>query len=734
MIVAFSAMFFVLAMLSISLSAAALCSKRVSHSGVVNVGGERWAFDVALAFSLLLGLLIWASSLVPAGQLRLPLFLVGLASLIANLVAFGGYWRRITLAVMAAGAFAGFVPVALLSWLFYSDSYWLIAGSNHDLMYFFAGSLWADIYPLRPSQEVVESVLGLGRCGGVLIGTGCPVYRDGGYALLSFATAFIQAPTPTDIRSVSAIVSVFALVGLLPLTAIKQRAVVRLADFAWISLASLLAALSTGMLGAYLNENIGTALGAGPLMTIAGLSLCGAGSYLWRRTVAMGALAGVCGLIYGEALIYACVLVAIAVIADAFAGRRPLWVIWGGLISVFTCVFVLGPAVVDIYNSFKAISGLVAQGKAWGGWYFGAAPYYWLAAPFAGLVMQGEPAVRGVGAYVGIVLSVLAFTLCLRRRSWVFAIGLTGLSLLLAYYIEKNNYGYGEHKIIQILGPVWFIALMVGLRDLYSTTRLIGKGVVLLAFGAVFALSFDFIVRGDRIIQKNMVPESIRYGFAEALERVNPGDEVVLDVSSVFNGQRNVRADYATLLLNYSGARVRISKKADGSWVGNTQRPIWGNFKQSDSPDWYLQFQPRKGAGLVIDRSPSVPVAETPEMKLYRLTPASAPLVLAGRGWDACDVSGCSVAHSYSLEIFSPSGCRAPVIRIYQVLNNSGVADLNGLRVTAVGTETPIRSVVGSDSFEMMLPPGYVEVRVQHDSERQGGVRPSIVRVESSCR
>lgn len=729
-----SALAFTTSVISIVLLAAVLLSKRIlSNPDSFLVNDEGWAFDVALALGLLLVVLLWISNIVPAGKLRLPLFLIAGASFLASMLLFGVEWRRVTFLILMVTAFATAIPVLLLDWLFYSGDYWLISGSNHDLMYFFGGSRWADIYPLRPSQETVESVLALGQCGGVLIGSGCPVYRDGGYALLSFATALLPDPSPNQVRSVTGIVSVFAVVGLLPALVGRKKWRIDLISWAWLAIAAVAVSCSAGFLGAYFNENIGTALGAALLVVIAGLALTSNGRYLARRAVAMGVLAGVSGLIYGEALAYACALVAIGVVEDAIKARKFSWIFSGGALSILSCSLVLSVAAKDLYGSFTAITDTVAQGKEWGSWYLGAPLYSWLGSPFSGMVMQGAPAVRMIGMYVGIILSLLTIALCMWRRAWAFVVGLIGLSMLLVYYIESSNYGYGEHKIIQLLGPIWVMALIVGLKDWYSSGWL-GRLGATAAFLAAIGLSVDFIIRSDAVVRRNIVPESLRLDFADALAPIKSGDEVVLEVSSVFNGQRNVRADYATLLLHSRGARVRISNKVDRSWVGNTQRPIWDNFRNSSSPDWYLQFQPSLNSNLVIDRGPDALEIQTSDMKLYRLSDVQAPLVLAGRGWGQCGRRGCDVSSAYELEVLTGLGCKLPRVRIVQEVDPNVHNNAEGWQVLVDGLEVISPALSRVTELEFQVPAGYsgVQIRRVVDVDPQQA-QATLLRVTSTC-
>lgn len=551
---------------------------------------------------------------------------------------------------------------------FSSHGFWLLEGPNHDMVFFFAGAKWAAEHALLVPKGEVAAAWNMGDCwqGIVMIGNDCPVYRGGTYTFMAMASQWVADASPNALRSTVGLLGLFPVLGLSTLEFDRNAPWLR-----WVKMVILpgLVSATAGMLCAITNENIGTAFGAAALAMMTFLIFID-GVHPAAKAMMLAVSAAIATHVYGEASIYACWLVATGVIRDAWASRRARWVIVGGAFSLLIYVVSLNTLLPALYKSFVAVSGLVGQ-NAWQSWFISANPVTWIAAPFTGLLMGGKPMVSDLGLVLGFALTIVTVMMGLRRQ-WLVTTSLLVLSVLMVWYIESRSYQYGEHKVIELLSPVWG-ALLCSLlvRDRKKTqpraVSIVSMQEVQIALvaGLMLTIAADYLWRAREDILDHKV-WALSPDFAKGLEVVDPGDEVVLDVSASWDFTRYPKQDMAVVDVHLRGGRVLMSHKVDGSMRAYSENFMKNGFARAVTPDWLVQLKAPDATAVIKPSGKAI--RENHDYALYDLRDGSEPVALAGSGWYRCEPGHCWTGESYSVETFVPASCanREPRLVIQQ--------------------------------------------------------------------
>ena len=613
-----------------------------------------WTYVTSVLF--LVAALLNANLWLPMQPLAAGVVVLAVATLLVH--RFSGGARVPVAAAMVPAAAVGLACVALWG-LFRLSQWWLLEGPNHDSLFYFEGAAWAWQRGLRASPTEVALAWGLGVCtqGSVFVGTDCSVLRNGTYSMLSLATAFNRPASGNDVQaaaSFAALLPALAAITLLPHISSKRL------GFGVATATALIVFLSPGSIGALTNANVGTAFGAAAAAMTLGLAIAPCQEPRTRATV-LGLGTAVAGHLYGEAAAVAGLIAASGVLADAVRLRQPSHVLQGGAIALGVCVLALNVVAIDLVRSFVAVSG-VAAGGDWASWYIHASPWTWVGAPFAGILLGLEPAVSAASLALGIALAFTTVILgLLHPRTRVVTLAAIAVSLLLIGYVEVRAYAYGEHKVVQMLGPsASMLALAASLAWLQSNSGKPDFRVLTVAV-LVILLAANLMLTGMRAfaLLRDWAPlHGLDSNFSDGLRSIRPGEAVVLDDTGAVSVERFQKAHYLGFLLHANGARLLLPNLDDEPLRGGYLRLSRGGTFRGSPPQWVVQLTSEAGA-----RSPFVyPTASVPigrEYRLMSLTQAQAVLA-AGNGWYQCESNHCWTKESFEIEAFVAPVCSNP--------------------------------------------------------------------------
>lgn len=646
-----------------------VCLAVLGTAGLLAFAGERWrrinlgippVQRLAFASVCVVALLLNANAWLPGYVVFYTFMATGVAGLAWAVVrGRGDSLAHAVVWTFSAGWFACALMVGLLDVLFATRHLWMLEGTNHDLVFFYGGAKWAMQHSLAVTQAVVESTWGLGQCreGMQFIGSGCVVQRNGAYSVLGLASTFIPNASPNQVRSMAGACVLFPLLGLLPNMA------GRFGKGSWwpsggklALLLSLVCASCTAILLSIINENIGTAIAASMIVMVVLWSMTAMVS-LPVKWLMLGGAAGCIGSIYGEAAVHACLVVALAVAVTARWQRSWRVFLVGGSLSVLACAIVLNRLLPELFASYIQVSEIVAQ-SSWPSWYIHNSFWWWFAAPFAGLLMTGQPAVNPEALMIGLGLMLITALLAWRESRWRFFIGLMLISGLLVAYVQWQGYQYGEHKLVQMLGPAW-CAFLVWLLARRGRRR--GKlEVVLVVVTMLAALSAAYLLRARPVVLSH-IPSAVSHSMASALRLPQPGDEVVIDTAAVTGAERYVKLDFAIVELHQRGVRVRNAQRGEPA-VGYSDPLFDGSLAKADSPDWLLVL--RQAGADSVTHPGMTPAREDPTFALYSLNGGKLPVVVSGRGWHPCETGHCWTSGEFSVETFVPASCEGARLHV----------------------------------------------------------------------
>ncbi|MGV8864887.1 MAG: hypothetical protein ACOH2R_24810 [Pseudomonas sp.] len=546
-----------------------------------------------------------------------------------------------------------------------AQDFWLLEGPNHDSLYYFQGAVWAWANPIHVAPDVVTEAWRLGSCtqGAVYIGTDCVGYRGGTYSMLALANGAARAKSGNTAQMLVALAALFPLLALLPALA-KFAAAPQLRRMilvgSSISVLACLVFVAPGMTGAIANANVGTAFGSACVAMVFGLAVVPCPSPI-LRAFALGLATAIAGHVYGEAVVCAGYFAALGVVIDSIRTRRLAHFMIGGLVAFLTFLIGLNVVATELFESFTAIDA-IAQGGQWAGWYLNAPVWTWIAAPFAGILLGADPAVTQNSLLVGGILSgvVAVVGLTLRQtRLATIAFGL--LTALLIWYVEHRAYAYGEHKILQMLGPsASMLAAMIvvalvksrGSQRERMIARLLAATVVLLMVAG--AALFDrrvSVLMGDSILL-----HGLSHDFESGLLPVSNEDRVIIDDLGAVSVEKYQKTHYLGFLMQLRGAVAVLPEIGDDALRGGYLRNVAGDtLRSARSPRWLLQLKSEAGARSVF-HYPAAAVLKTSEYDLIDLSRVPAALA-AGNGWYGCEAFHCWTHEAFEIESNVSSMC-----------------------------------------------------------------------------
>lgn len=538
--------------------------------------------------------------------------------------------------------------------------YWLLEGANHDSLVYYQGLLWANEAPLFVGKEAIRAKWGLGVCGegSGWIGFNCALYRGGTYTLVAWIQYFAPRVTGNGLYLVAAYSSTMAWFAV---RLIASRTT-QLKPILLNTALSLVVGLSTGAIGALVNSNLATVMGSTSFVLVLALAF----STKIPPYLRFGLMAVWCAIgthFYAESVFYSGLLIALLLLLESkylvhsltFKGYLRL-----GL-TLLLIVFGLGNiAVGQALGSVIFFSGM--KGGEWPSWYLHQPAILWIGSFVAGFLVGKS--VLTVPVYVAcvITMTVVSFLIYLRAtRAGVLA--LTGLSVLAVTHVTLTHYQYGEHKIVNLLGPAWAFAVALTINRLIDLadasnrkglTASAGK-IATALFICVGLITLNFMSRSASLLTSLQGMHGLDFGLSDLSSHVRAGDTVVIEDSAWINIQKYHRSHYAILQLHERGAKVIMpSTTSDKHRGGYFRGSVDNTLRNGRQIDWLVVSQhgyPTKNTKFLSVRG--VPVWENADFQLFRVTKEA--ISVAGNGWHDCEEVLCWTTTPFEIEAFAPA-------------------------------------------------------------------------------
>lgn len=625
----------------------------------------RYAALLALAFLIALNFNQWM-----AGNLLFPLLtIVAIATLVLLTPKLTHYDRREALRDSISLLSIQIITLLAIFATFQMHRYWLLEGPNHDSLLYYEGLLWATESRLFVSNEAARALWGLGACleNGPWIGFNCPLYRGGTYTVAAWAQYFAPEISGNSLYLVAAYATTIAwfAVRLLPASIIGQVSRLRIGGLA------LAMAFSTGIIGALVNSNLGTLLGASAFLPIISLALR---KDLTPKT-RFGLMAIWCAVavhLYAESVFYAGLFVSLLFLLEFPSHLRVLR--FGGMIGLggLMLFIVFGLGNIALGHAFASLFlfNEIPKGGAWFSWYLHQPPILWIGSFVAGILVGADKPSILIVIVATIITLFAAGTLLYSRQTRSVVLALIGTSFLAVLYVEMNSYQYGEHKVVHLLGPAWALVLVVGALQLLRLTDSLDYGKVRLpkakAAGWVILLCLvlifvNFFTNAFSLLRGLRAPHALDFGLTTLAAYVRPGERVLVDDTAWISIEKYYKTHHLIFQIHHQGAEALLpSIDSDHLRGGYFRRNRNDTFSRADSVDWLVQSRGSWLPSPKLVASAATLVWENANYRLYRV--GNRPVAAAGNGWYECEPGHCWTVVPFEIETLVPQGGRYQLV------------------------------------------------------------------------
>lgn len=605
--------------------------------------------------------------------------------------------------------------------LFQVYKYWLLEGSNHDSIIYFEGMLWAAAKPLQVSGVC-------GEISSLFVGYDCSLFRRGTYTLSAWTQFFMPDYVGNGLWFTGVYASLFLW---LAFQLVKQQfsaAYSRRNLFLFM----VLLAVSTGWLGALINSNLATGLAAGALALV--YSLAFVRPFLGKYLL-LGLLVALTGHMYAEAIFYAGFVTFLIVLLDTFGVKmeNPVRGFISRALTILVVLVIFGNyAIVEAFKSLLFISELDKQSD-WRSWFIHEPIWKWLGAFVAGDLLGHKHISQTASVVAAIFVVVFAFWGLLRTRMAKAVIPLFVLSIVLVAVVELQGYQYGEHKILQLLGPSWMVYIFAGVLGLrtervssassstqsesFSQRLPVIAASVLVFF--VAAIHFEYLVRGVEVLLKSRDIRTLDYGEQNVAATIRPGSVVVIDDSAFsLPDEPFFVSQYATLFVHRADARVVMPNLTDDRFRGGYYRDnLSDTLREHQRVNFVLQGKSASGRKSLFEYDG--PRISYPKFDLIELSNSAPGAAVRGAGWFRCELEFCATTTSFDVEVVanSPAILR---MHIEYDLNQSGWLGV------LVNSDQVQKFSLADREIYIELPQGYSRVRFFHDYGAQGASKSDL--------
>jgi hypothetical protein len=561
---------------------------------------------------------------------------------------------------------------ACIALLFDIPNYWIVEGPNHDSIIYLEGLIWALDFPTQVAGKVVDDAWHLGQCGdggSIFIGRDCTLYRGGTYTWLAWVNLFSLEGQPGAIWLGTILGSSFSWLAVRILCH-------RLGVFDGLSIfvISLFCTVSTGYLSALTNSNIATSLAA-YVIGFSYVLLFIKGSL--TKPLLIGASIALVGHFYAESILYAGVFGVGALFGDALAisGRVSRKLKGFVLTSITAFVTFLLCGNYTVYQGVKSLfffTGNLNLDQEWASWYLHQPNWYWISSFVSGELLGHSTIISSKPLMIiGLVIVVVAFLTNFARFK-LATYALAALSIALVYVVEASQYQYGEHKILQLMGPSWQIYITAAVMSLFVVKRklilnhgqdtrenaadvkvwFVRKGIEILIIGSVY-LHGNYIYRVNQLLTSIGDQHRLHYDDLVFTEHLGEPDVVLFDDTALVTGvEQFFKTHYAAFLINLTGARTVMPNLDDNILRGGYFRNVLnGSFERSNQPPNYVL----QGKGMSIEESlfkyDQIPVVSSNTFALVDVSRSGS--MAKGKGWYSCEPVICWTTSGFEILVYA---------------------------------------------------------------------------------
>jgi hypothetical protein len=550
------------------------------------------------------------------------------------------------------------VQLAVLMLVFFAfqfQHHWLLESHNHDSLFYYYGAHWSNESRLFVGSEAVRSKWGFHTW----IGFDQNLYRGGTYTLAAWIQYFAPRITGNGLYLIAAYSATFAWFSV----RLFVSSTMNLSNALVCSFCALLVSCSTGLVGSLVNSNLATVMGAASIVLILAIALRSDIRPNVRYAL-MAACCAVCAHFYGEAVFYAIALIFFVLLFEIlnnirslkFLGEIRLILVLGFIIIILGNI-----PVIQATSSLLFLTNVVAKAGDWFSWYLHNSQIWWVGSFLSGLLMGGKVSVPIV-ALSSVIAIVTAAFLVYQNQTRVGTLALICTSVLAIFYIKTMSYQYGEHKILQLLGPCWALLVVVAIIRLFKLSNSPVKTKKIIIFSRFFSIAIaiailivfsKFALSSALLLDHMRGYHSLDFGLKNLVSYIRVGDTVLLDDSEWNGAERYLKTHYAAFELQRQGAKV-VMPDLDGNELrGGYQRKNLNNtFGEVTHVQWLVKAR-RQGSKEKFVSAYEEPVFSNSDYLLYRV--GKRGVFTSGKGWYDCEQMHCWTSAPFEIEVYAPT-------------------------------------------------------------------------------
>lgn len=564
-----------------------------------------------------------------------------------------------TIAAYAASATAiSFCVVYALN----LSGFWLTEGVNHDIFFYVRGGDWALSNGTLSADKVVSRSLIFGRETADCvwwIGDACRLHRGGTHTLAGLTGLMSGEVSPSTSYLVAAFLAA-PLCSALMLNHAGKGAKPGLAIQTWPNLLTLMLATSAPVLTSLANGNAATALAAIAVMcSVLVFVSPSARTYPATASITLGALTGLCALLYSESMWVAAAVTALHVLlsstrSPATSSLRRFFEYSG--LALAAWIVAGNASILLAFRAFFTVSAEVTRDLYWPNYYLDVENWRWLSMPFAGWLEGTNQLYPSVIGAAGTLIVVMLCALSPNRVRLILSLLIAAFAVIV---IEWTTYYYGAHKVVELFGGVVLAAAAACILQGMGASRMTPIGIVsLVASVALLAIQahaiFSFSQRARSTLTGPYAPKAISYVEAALFEHLNEDDVALLNDLSWSGADRFSKTHWSAFLAEREKAKLVM-----GSFGGELYRGGYGASDRErtlgwhDRVDWVIQMHdlPDQRQFVFYD---GAPVTSAGRFEFVDLRDRHLPAVFMSHGFHERELERIWTTGAFVIEVVSP--------------------------------------------------------------------------------
>jgi len=554
-------------------------------------------------------------------------------------------------AIMDLGSifFIQIICIIFISYLFDVLKLWINEGPNHDSLIYYQGMIWALENKLQfASENVIVKWNFLHYpeiVDGFYIGVKNKLYRGGTYTIAAWSQLIAPEKTGSGLWLSSVYAVTIFWMGIRFVVDITFKTTNNLFIYFLTICLSVVVSTSTAHIGAIENSNLGTVFAAAVIFLVFVVGICS-----FREThytpfaILFGLLVALSSHFYSEALYITGFLSISYLIMNWYLKKRAFTkIIKSILIFMLTLILFSNFVIVNSIYSLILISKIDHAHQIWASWYIHQNIFLWIGAFIENEILGHSNTVNPYMLLIAILVTSVSVIVCLKSKNKLSIIPMIILSFIMISLVELLSYDYGEHKVIQLLGPSWIFIVIYSWIILISeimnnniiSNELKFNYFIIIVFLIITTLfiNIEYCIRVKKFLKYCSIYYGIKYGNEQTSKFIKEGDNVAFEDSSLVGVEKFHKGHYAAFFIHSKKGKILFPCIDQDVLRGGYYRRLVNNtFVSAKNVQWILTgngFNKKKD--IFINKGEKL--YKFPDYNLIKLMKNNYEVILPSNGW-----------------------------------------------------------------------------------------------------